>query len=111
LSFVVLGLVMLALRAAGEAAGWGFQMQSPLFVGAMALLFVLIGLNLFGVFETGLSLTRISLTRDRPSGDGQSPGSSFFTGVLAVLVATPCTAPFMGSAVGYTIGSPPLQTL
>jgi thiol:disulfide interchange protein/DsbC/DsbD-like thiol-disulfide interchange protein len=120
LSFVVLGMVMLALRAAGEAAGWGFQMQSPLFVGAMALLFVLIGLNLFGVFETGLSLTRLSLARggaggaaapEAAAGGGHGLQSSFLTGVLAVLVATPCTAPFMGSAVGYTIGSPPLQTL
>ena len=55
-----IGLVMLALRHAGEAAGWGFQMQSPVFVGAMALLFVLIGLNLFGVFETGVLLTRLA---------------------------------------------------
>ena len=60
LSFLALGLVMLALRHAGEAAGWGFQMQSPVFVGAMALLFVLIGLNLFGVFETGVLLTRLA---------------------------------------------------
>ncbi|MBA3479211.1 MAG: thioredoxin family protein [Lautropia sp.] len=120
LSFVALGAVLLGLRSAGEAAGWGFQMQSPLFVGAMALLFVLIGLNLFGVFETGLSLTRLTLPgrglqtdRMTAAGAAAAPGlgNSFGTGVIAVLVATPCTAPFMGSAVGYTISSPPLQTL
>ena len=138
LSFLALGLVMLALRQAGEAAGWGFQMQSPVFVGAMALLFVLIGLNLFGVFETGVLLTRLGLpsggtgpvvgqdggagaVRAVPGGAatagsfgndvGNGVGNSFGTGVIAVLVATPCTAPFMGSAVGYTLASPPLQTL
>ena len=108
LAFLSLGMIMLALRFAGEAAGWGFQMQSPVFVGAMALLFVLIGLNLFGVFEAGVLLTRLT---PAPSGRGEGLGSSFGTGVVAVLVATPCTAPFMGSAVGYTLGSPPLQTL
>ena len=129
LSFLSLGLLMLALRHAGEAAGWGFQMQSPVFVGAMALLFVLIGLNLFGVFETGVALTRLAQVPPvRSSGalagathgvdgaagsrnGGNGFGSSFGTGVIAVLVATPCTAPFMGSAVGYTLSSPPLQTL
>jgi thiol:disulfide interchange protein DsbD len=134
LAFLALGLVMLALRHAGEAAGWGFQMQSPVFVGAMALLFVLIGLNLFGVFETGILLTRLAPVPPGASipgaiGDGgvagegklrgagrgtrrgKGFGNSFGTGVIAVLVATPCTAPFMGSAVGYTLGSPPLQTL
>src|SRR5690606_18919459 len=108
LAFLALGVIMLALRFAGEAAGWGFQMQSPVFVGAMALLFVLIGLNLFGVFEAGVLLTRLT---PAPSGRVRGLGSSFGTGVVAVLVATPCTAPFMGSAVGYTLGSPPLHTL
>ena len=128
LSFLAMGLVLLSLRWAGETAGWGFQMQSPLFVGAMSLLFVLIGLNLFGVFETGVSLTRLDLpggNRDgRGGGDGGVAGdgtaaavggralrNSFWTGVIAVLVATPCTAPFMGSAVGFTISSSPGQTL
>ncbi len=127
LAFLALGLVMLALRHAGEAAGWGFQMQSPVFVGAMALLFVLISLNLFGVFETGVLLTRLApapsssasirgaIDAGGPAGGGNASssrrGNSFGTGVVAVLVATPCTAPFMGSAVGYTLGSPPLQTL
>ena len=120
LSFLLLGVSLLALRSAGAAAGWGFQMQSPLFVGAMALLFVLIGLNLFGVFETGVSLTRLGVpgpvgmpsgAAGRAPGTGQGLSNSFWTGVIAVLVATPCTAPFMGSAVGFTLSSPPGQTL
>ncbi|MGE0310408.1 MAG: protein-disulfide reductase DsbD family protein [Lautropia sp.] len=104
LSFLLLGALLLALRAAGEVVGWGFQMQSPVFVSAMALLFLMIGLNLFGVFEVGTSLTTI-----QTSGDGAA--SNFWTGVVAVLVATPCTAPFMGSAVGFTLTSPAPQTL
>ena len=121
LSFLVLALMLLGLRSAGEAAGWGFQMQSPVFVGAMALLFVLIALNLSGVFEAGVSLTRLPVglpiaPASRDTANGGAPGGSqgggtwhsFGTGALAVLVATPCTAPFMGSAVGYTITSTPL---
>jgi thiol:disulfide interchange protein DsbD len=117
LSFLMLGAALLALRSAGAAAGWGFQMQSPLFVGAMALLFVLMGLNLFGVFETGVSLTRLAVPGaaatkgGRGQGGGTGLSGSFWTGVIAVLVATPCTAPFMGGAVGFTISSPPLQTM
>src|SRR5690606_12676782 len=95
LSFLALGLVMLGLRFAGEAAGWGFQMQSPVFVGAMALLFVLIGLNLFGVFEAGVLLTRLAPSPgSQAAGSGAGTGArsgegylnSFGTGVVAVLV-------------------------
>ena len=119
LSFLLMGVALLALRSAGTAAGWGFQMQSPVFVGAMALLFVLIGLNLFGVFETGVSLTRFDVPGAGGTGaavkgarvDGRGLPTSFWTGVIAVLVATPCTAPFMGSAVGFTMTSPPAQTM
>ncbi len=117
LSFAALALIFLALRAAGTAAGWGFQMQSPVCVGAMALLFVLLALNLFGVFETGLSLTRLGGLRDGNrlglSGGASSQGTvagSFLAGVLAVLVATPCTAPFMGGAVGFTLTTTAWQT-
>ncbi|NLD53129.1 MAG: protein-disulfide reductase [Burkholderiaceae bacterium] len=116
LSFVALAGVFLALRAAGTVAGWGFQMQSPVFVGAMALLFVLIALNLFGVFETGLSLTRLGGLQGGGGFSGAAAsqgtlGGSFLAGVLAVLVATPCTAPFMGGAVGFTLATPAWQTL
>jgi thiol:disulfide interchange protein len=96
-SFWALAGLLLALRAGGQQIGWGFQLQSPPFVAALACLFFLMGLNLFGVFEVGLSLTRAGgLTAG-----GTSLGSSFGGGALATIVATPCTAPFMGSALGF----------
>jgi thiol:disulfide interchange protein/DsbC/DsbD-like thiol-disulfide interchange protein len=104
LSFWVLAGLILALRAAGESIGWGFQLQSPLFVGSMALLFFAIGLNFSGVFEFGLRMSQLGGI------GGTSKGGSFATGVLAVLVATPCTAPFMGSALGYTLTRGALDT-
>jgi thiol:disulfide interchange protein/DsbC/DsbD-like thiol-disulfide interchange protein len=115
LSFWVLAAALMALRAAGVAAGWGFQLQSPVFVAAMALLFVAIGLNFAGLFEVGLGMTRLARF-DRPAapaGAGaRSPlGSVFGSGVLAVVVATPCTAPFMGSALGFTLGASLAETL
>ncbi len=89
-------------------AGWGFQLQSPVFVAVLALLFVVIGLNLFGVFEAGTRLTQLGA-----AGQGSHQGywGSFMTGVMAVVVATPCTAPFMGGAVGFTLSSSPLLVL
>ncbi len=111
-TFLLLGGLMIALRSVGDAVGWGFQMQSPLFVAAMALLFVLLGLNLSGVFETGLAMTRIAAPGPvSPTGGTERLSASFWTGVIAVVVATPCTAPFMGSAIGFTLTSPPLQTM
>jgi thiol:disulfide interchange protein len=96
--WVVAGL-LLVLRAAGNSLGWGFQLQSPLFVAFMALLFFVLALSLLGVFEIGLSLTRLG----RFDAHAQSYSGSFFTGVLATVVATPCTAPFMGSALGVAL--------
>ncbi|HEX9982188.1 MAG TPA: protein-disulfide reductase DsbD domain-containing protein [Thermoanaerobaculia bacterium] len=92
-----LAALLLALRAAGEEIGWGFQLQSPAFVAAMAFLLFGLGLSLAGVVEIGTSLTRL--------GGGTSSGhrSSFMNGVLATVVATPCTAPFMGAALGYAM--------
>lgn len=114
-SFWLLAGVLMALREAGVAAGWGFQLQSPAFVAAMALLFVAIGLNFAGLFEVGLGMTRLarfdptaSPTEGKTSGAG---ASTFGSGVLAVAVATPCTAPFMGSALGFTLGASALETL
>ena len=110
-TFLGLAGLLLALRAAGQSVGWGFQLQSPVFVSGMALLFVLIALNFAGLFEFGLGLTRLGqhdqalAARASQAGAGQLLGS-FGSGVLAVLVATPCTAPFMGSALGYTLGQP-----
>ena len=107
-SFWVLAALLVGLREAGQAVGWGFQLQSPPFVAAMALLFVAIGLNLAGVFEFGLRLTQLGGAEAGAAGRG-GPAGSFASGVLAVLVATPCTAPFMGSALGYTLGRPAVE--
>ncbi len=98
-SFAVLAVLLLSLRAAGGAAGWGFQFQSPEFVLLMIAIFFALGLSLSGVFSVGGSLmgTGDALTRR----NGLT--GTFFTGVLAVVVATPCTAPFMGAALGYAL--------
>jgi thiol:disulfide interchange protein len=101
-SFWLLVGVLLVLRAAGASLGWGFQFQSPVFLMLMAGLLFFMGLSLAGQFEIGLSLTSTggSLLAK------QGYAGSFFTGVLAVIVATPCTAPFMGAALGYALGAP-----
>lgn len=107
LSFIALGAFMLGLRAAGEAVGWGFQLQSPAVVASLAALFTLIALNLAGVFEFGhfLPSSVASLQARHPVAD------SFLTGVLAVAVASPCTAPFMGASLGLTATLPAPQAL
>ena len=106
-SMLSLAVVLLALRAGGEEIGWGFQLQSPLFVTLMIYLLMGIGLNLSGVFEVGGGLAGV--------GDGLTQGTSyrasFFTGVLTTLVATPCTAPFMAAAVGVALTKPPAVAL
>ena len=107
LSFVALGGLMLALRAGGEALGWGFQLQSPIVVAALALLFTLIALNLFGVFELSnfLPSSVATLQAKNPQVD------AFLSGVLAVAIASPCTAPFMGASLGFALGLPAWQAL
>ena len=107
LSFLALGGLMLGLRAAGEAVGWGFQLQSPTVVAALALLFTLIALNLAGVYEFGhmLPSSLAGLQARHPVAD------AFLTGVLAVAVASPCTAPFMGASLGLTATLPTAQAL
>ena len=98
-SFVVIAAVLLTLRAAGEQIGWGFQLQSPLVVGVLVYLFMTIGLSLSGYFEIGLSWTGFGHALTRHGG----LAGSFFTGVLATVVAAPCTAPFMGAAIGFAV--------
>ena len=106
LSFLLLAGLLLGLRAAGSQIGWGFQLQSPLFVAGMAMLFFAIGLNLLGVFEVpGFSMGGAAANA---SGSYQR---SFFDGVLATLIATPCTAPFMGAALGAAVVMPTFQAL
>jgi thiol:disulfide interchange protein DsbD len=100
LSFVGLGALLIALRAGGQAIGWGFQLQEPIIVAGFALLMFGVGLNLSGVFEIAAFGGGDALTRT-----GGEVGS-FFTGVLAVAVAAPCTAPFMAAALGYALTEP-----
>jgi thiol:disulfide interchange protein DsbD len=104
LSFWMIVAVLLALRATGSHAGWGFQLQSPVFIALLASLIFLLALSLAGQFEIGLSLTSAgSSLVDRAGAGKQSYSGSFFTGVLATVVATPCTAPLMGAAIGFAL--------
>ncbi|MBP5990071.1 MAG: thioredoxin family protein [Piscinibacter sp.] len=107
LSFVALAALLLALRAGGEQLGWGFQLQSPAVIAVLAALFTLIGLNLAGLFEFGsvLPSSLATLQAKHPVLD------SFLTGVLAVAVASPCTAPFMGASLGLAVTLPAAQAL
>lgn len=107
LSFVALALLLIALRAAGEELGWGFQLQSPLFVTLLAVLFFALALNLSGVYEFGAfapASVRSWSAKNRTL-------DAFSTGVLAVVVASPCTAPFMGAALGFALGAPVVETI
>ncbi len=106
LSMLALAGLLLGLRAAGEAIGWGFQLQNPWVIAFLALLFVAIATNLFGAYEFGTSLTRLG-ELDR----GEGPWGALGSGALAVVVASPCTAPFMGSAIGFTATAGSLETL
>jgi thiol:disulfide interchange protein DsbD len=106
-TFAALGCALLVARAAGVAAGWGFQFASPVFVAAMAWLLFGVGLNLSGVFEVGGALPGTGSALAAREGNL----GSFFTGLLAVLVATPCTAPFMGVAIAAGLAAPPAVTV
>jgi len=111
-SFWALVAALLGLRAAGATLGWGFQFQSPVFLALMAGLLFFLGLSLAGQFEIGLTLTGAggSLLVDEQGAARRGYTGSFFTGVLAVVVATPCTAPFMGAAIGYALSAPAAVT-
>ena len=106
-SFIALGALMLALRAAGEELGWGFQLQSPVVVAALAVLFTLVGLNLAGLFEFGSFLPSGAATLQAH----HPVANAFLSGVLAVAIASPCTAPFMGASLGLAIALPAMQAL
>ena len=105
-SFWAVVAVLLGLRAGGRQFGWGFQFQSPEFIAVMALVLFFLALSLAGMFEIGLTLTS--------AGSGlaskQGYAGSFFTGVLAMVVATPCTAPFMGAAIGFALAQSAVVT-
>ena len=104
-SFLIFAAVIIALRQAGAIVGWAFHMQNPLVVAILALVMVAVGLNLLGVFEVNLGAGALG------SRAGGGAAGEFFTGVLAVLVATPCTAPFMAPALGYAMVQPPAVTV
>ena len=106
-SFLALAAVLIALRAGGEQLGWGFQLQSPAFIVVLSVIIFMFGMSLFGVFEIGTSLVGLGGRMDSGSG----LGGSFLSGVLATVVATPCTAPFMGVALGYALTQSAVQSL
>ena len=97
LSFMLVGAIALALRAAGQAMGWGFQLQQPLVIGALAYVMFAVGLSLSGVFALGHRFAGAGHSLTGKTG----PAGDFFTGVLAVVIASPCTAPFMGAALAF----------
>ena len=105
LSFLAFGLVIVLLRQGGATVGWGFQLQEPLAVAGFALLIFAVGLNLSGVFEVG------SITAGDSLAGRSGPLGAFFTGVLAVAVAAPCTAPFMAAALGFALTQSPASAM
>ncbi|HYB99783.1 MAG TPA: thioredoxin family protein [Candidatus Limnocylindrales bacterium] len=106
-SFWIMAGALLALRAGGQALGWGFQLQEPGFVAVLALLLFAMSLNLLGVFAIGSIIPSAAGRFD--SHDGYR--GSFFSGVLATVLATPCTAPFMGAALGFAMAQPPVVAM
>ena len=105
-SFWAIVAALLALRATGSHAGWGFQLQSPVFLAILATGLFFLALSLAGQFDVGLSLTSVG----GELAEKQGYAGSFFTGVLAVVVATPCTAPLMGAAVGFALAQTAVVT-
>ncbi|MEQ8352033.1 MAG: thioredoxin family protein [Leptospiraceae bacterium] len=110
-SFLVLSGILIALRAAGEQLGWGFHLQSSGFIIFMILFLSLFAFNLLGVFEIGLSLTSVAGPDMSRNHGHRALGSAFLSGVLATVVASPCTAPFMGTAIGFALSQSALVTL
>lgn len=107
LSFIAVAGVLLLIRSFGDWAGWGFQLQSPYFVAFLIALFFLMSLTMTGYVEFGQNLMGVGQGLTQKSG----LTGSFFTGVLATVVATPCTAPFMGSAIGFALLQPAYVSL
>ena len=106
LSFLLIALTLIILKQAGTFVGWGFQLQSPVIVGSLSILMFLIGLILLMNIDIGTSLTRLGSSGSK----NETYTGSFMTGVLAVVVASPCTAPFMGAAIGYALIQPSFVT-
>lgn len=106
-SFLLIAGTLIALKSAGASIGWGFQLQSPLVVALLAYLLFIIGLNFMGFFEIGNIFGNVGQKLTQ----GKGLSTSFFTGTLATLVATPCTAPFMAAAIGFAFTQPALVNL
>ncbi|MES1202397.1 MAG: protein-disulfide reductase DsbD domain-containing protein [Pseudomonadota bacterium] len=106
-TFLLLAIVLIALRQAGQSIGWGFQLQTPWVTSLLAFLFFAIGLNLIGLYDIGASAQGAGQSLAARGGDL----GAFSTGALAVIAATPCTAPFMASAIGFAVTQPPAATL
>ena len=106
-SFIIVALVIFAARSAGQYTGWGFQLQSPEFVAAMAFLFIFMGISLSGLVHIGGSMMGVGQSLTSQKG----LRGSFFTGVLAAVVASPCTGPLMAPALGFAITQPPALAL
>jgi thiol:disulfide interchange protein DsbD len=105
ISFAAIGGTLLLLKSGGAQIGWGFQLQNPIVITALAYLVFIIGLNLAGLFEFSGNLGKLGSITQKLS-DQNGHRGAFFTGVLATLVATPCTAPFMGAALGFALTQP-----
>lgn len=106
-SFLAIGIAILTLRSAGHAVGWGTQMQQPLIVAVLACVLFAVGLSMSGLVQFGSRLGNVGAGLAKRGG----AAGNFFTGVLAVVVATPCTAPFMGVALAYALVAPPANEL
>ena len=106
-SFMALASVLVAIQQTGQLIGWGFQLQNTGFVIGLAYLFTVMGLSLNGLIHFGTSMMNVGQSLTEQDGDA----GNFFTGVLAVVVASPCTAPFMGTALGYALTQPIVVTL
>jgi thiol:disulfide interchange protein DsbD len=106
-SFMALASVLVAIQQTGQLIGWGFQLQNTGFVIGLAYLFTVMGLSLNGLIHFGTSMMNVGQSLTEQDGDA----GNFFTGVLAVIVASPCTAPFMGTALGYALTQPIVVTL
>jgi len=109
-SFWVLASALLILQAYGRSVGWGFQLQEPIFVGALATVMLVLGLSMFGVFEMGTSVMSMA-SQAQSTAHGETLFASFLGGVLATAVATPCTGPFLGSAIGFAVTQPAVWSL
>ncbi|MCY4200143.1 MAG: thioredoxin family protein [Gammaproteobacteria bacterium] len=107
-SFLLLALLMIGLRSAGEQIGWAFHLQNPTIVALLALVMFVVGMNFLGAFELSGRLPLIGGLADKL---GQSQSSEFFTGALAVVVASPCTVPFMSPALGFALTQNPAVSL